>query len=96
MKSSARPVEMMVSTGVLAADVAADGHEAVDGDVIPIVDVFLGSLDKLQFFLGVVDECAQFASLCLADVALEEFTHLATYISGSILQHVLEGLALTM
>ena len=77
--------------GVLAAHVAADGDEAVDGDVVPVVDVFLGCLDEFQLLFRIIDERAELAPLGLADVALEEFAHLAAYVSRCILQHVLEG-----
>ena len=40
---------------VLARYVAADTHQLVDGDMIPVVDVFLLGFDNLQFLFGIVD-----------------------------------------
>ncbi len=81
---------------VFAADVAADSHQPMDGDVIPVLHVVFGGLDKLYFLLWVVDECTQFALFLVADIAVKEFADLALDVSRSVLQHVLEGFALSV
>ena len=68
----------------------------MDSDVIPIVDVRLGCLDEFQFFFRIVYQGTQLASLSFANVALEQFGHLASDVSGGILQYVLEGSTLTV
>ena len=68
----------------------------MNGDVIPVVDVFFCSLDEFELLLGVVDEGAQLPPFRLADVAFEQLGHLAADVSRGILQHMLEGLALAV
>ena len=45
--------------GIFAGDVATHLDQLVDGDVVPVVDVLVGSLDELQLLLRVVDERAE-------------------------------------
>ena len=64
--------------------------------MIPIVNVGLRLLDEFYLFFWVVDECAEFATLRFTDVALEQFAHLAAYITRSILEHVFESCTLSV
>ena len=43
-----------LAAGVLRRDVAADAHQLVDGDAIPVVKVFLLRLDEFQFLLWII------------------------------------------
>ena len=68
----------------------------MDGDVIPVVEIFFVGLDEFEFLFGIVYERTQFAALGFADVAFEELADLAADVSGSILQYVLESGTLSM
>ena len=82
--------------GVFRRHVAAYAHQLVDGDVVPVVDVLFLGLDELQFLFGVVDERAQLFFLAFADGGAEYFRHLALDVARGVLQHVDEGLVLTV
>ena len=77
---------------VLARHVAAHGHELVYGDVIPVVDVFLGLLHEFQFLLRVVDERTEFALFIFAQGGAEELVLLAFDNARRVFEHVQEGL----
>ena len=77
--------------GVLARHVAADSHQAVERDVVPVVDVGLRSLHQFKLLLGIVDQRAEFPLLALAEAVAEKVVHLALDVTRGILQHVLES-----
>ena len=77
-------------TGVFARHVAADGDKLVDGDVVPVVDVFLYELHHLELLLGIIDESAEVAELRVADLVAEKLVHFSLDVARSILQHMLE------
>ena len=82
--------------GVFAADITAYGNESVDGDVIPVLYIRLGSLDEFYFLFGIVYQGTQFLPLLVTDIARKELSHLAFDITRGVLQYMEESLALTV
>ena len=85
-----------LGTRIFRRHITADGYKTMDGDVIPVVEIFLVGFDEFEFLFGIVYECAQFATLGFADIAFEELADLAADVSGGILQYVLKGCTLSM
>ncbi len=82
--------------GVFARHLAAHLHQVVDGDMIPVVDVFFLLLHELKFLAGVIDQRAEFFFLRLPDLVAEDFVHLPLDVAGSVFQYVAEGLELSV
>jgi hypothetical protein len=83
-------------TGIFAGYIPADSHKAMQGDVIPVIDIFFFLLDKFEFFLRIIDQCTELPFVLFAERVSEKFIHFSSDISGSVLQHVLESLILTV
>ena len=66
------------------------------GDVIPVVDVFLGCFYQFEFLVGVVYQCAELACIRFAHQIAKKLVHLALYIARSILQNVKECFVFAM
>ncbi len=58
--------------------------------MIPVVDIRFFLLNELQFLLRVIDKCAELTLFCLTQGVAEELVDLTLYVSGGILQNVLE------
>ena len=70
-----------LGAGIFARYVSAYGHEMMQRDVIPVVDVSLSQLHLFQHLLGIIDEGAEFTLVLVAQGVSEEFVHLALDIS---------------
>ena len=68
----------------------------MDGNVIPVVHIFFGGFDQFQLLLRIINQGAQFATFRFANVASKQFAYLASDITRSILQYMLESLAFSM
>ena len=81
---------------ILARHVTAYTYKLVYGDMVPVVKVCLVSLYKLELFLGVIDESAEFFLLRLAQLVAEDVVHLSLDITGRVPKHMLERLVLAV
>ena len=82
--------------GVFARHVAAHGHQVVERNVVPIIDVGLRILHQLKLLLRIIDERAQLALLAVAKGGAEELVHLTLDVARGVLQHVLKSLILSV
>ena len=82
--------------GVFARHVAAHGHQVVERNVVPIIDVGLRILHQLKLLLRIIDERAQLALLAVAKGGAEELVHLTLNVARGVLQHVLKRLILSV
>ena len=82
--------------GVFARHVAAHGHQVVERNVVPIIDVGLRILHQLKLLLRIIDERAQLALLAVAKGGAEELVHFTLDVARGVLQHVLKSLILSV
>ena len=68
----------------------------MNGDVVPVVDVFFFGLYEFEFLLGIVDERAEFAYFGFTKCVSIEFVHFALDVSRCVFQHVLECFVLAV
>ena len=85
-----------LGTGILAGNITTYSHQAVERDVIPVINVLLVVLDEFEFLLRVIDEGAQVALLLLSQGSAEEFVHLTLDVTRSVFQNMQESLVLAV
>ena len=88
-----------LGAGVLGGDQAADVDETVEGDAVPLLQLFrvfgLGG-HLAELLLGIVDEGGQLVPVGLGDAGGEEGVHLLPDHAGGRVEDVEEGLVLAV
>ena len=85
-----------LGTGILAGNITAYSHQAVERDVIPVINVLLVDLDEFEFLLRIIDERAEVTFLLFAQGSAEEFVHLALDVTRCVFQYMQKSLVLTV
>lgn len=83
-----------LGAGVFGRNVAAYLRKLVERDAVPVVQVALLALDKLQFLLGVIDQRAEVAFLGLAERISKNFVHFLPDHARGVFEYVLKCLEL--
>ena len=85
-------------TGVFGGSGPADLDQAINGELIPVVQVraFLFLFNEVQLFAGVIDERSQLFQVFKADCAAQLVHDFAADGARGVLHHVVKGLVLAV
>ena len=83
-------------TGVLAGNIAADLHHAVQDDAVPVIQILVLLSGQGQLGDGVVNEGSQFVALPAGEGGAEELFHLGLDLAGAGVEDVEEGVVLAV
>ena len=68
----------------------------MDGNTVPVINIFFLGFNQLQFFFGVVYQGAQFLLLALTDIVAKQLVYLTLDVTRGILQDMAESIALAV
>ena len=85
-----------LGAGVLGRDAAVDAHQAVDGRLIPVVELLFRRLDEGELLFGIVDERRKRLLLFGGEGVFEFFVDLLADGARAVLQDMQEGFVLAV
>ena len=85
-----------LAPGVLGRDIAAQLHQPVDGQPVPLLQIVVFARHQGQLGGGVVDEGCQVVPIPLGHAVAEQLLQLLLHLAGGGVEDVQEGLVLTV